>query len=78
MAEYFVKIPLTGYVGFFIQAGSEKAAIAQAIEKARDIELTPPENLELEEGELIPHKQVVQGNVFLGALREAEAEEMED
>lgn len=42
MAEYFVKIPLTGYVGFFIQAGSEKAAIAQAIEKSKGYRTNSP------------------------------------
>jgi hypothetical protein len=72
MTEYNVDFPVVMHIGCVVEAESEEDAIRKALDNYEGCELRQSEYV-IVEGEAL--RRVVQGNVYYGCIREAEATE---
>ncbi|MGG3890311.1 hypothetical protein [Metabacillus fastidiosus] len=79
MKKYYIELPYTGVLKVEVNAESEEAALERIYETDREkIYNGEVDDIHWIESEEDYHKQIIQGNVFLGIQNEMHIEEVED
>lgn len=77
MAEYFVCLPLTGEMHFYVDADSPEEAIEKAGDLDWRVEVHRPDGGEVDMADLEAHiSPINRGNVFYGSCGEPYADEV--